>query len=170
MHDPMTVAFEFRPLGLTIWHKDPERRGDDDSCDWFGRQSRKLNEREQAVVEAMWDLETLLDNAPHFPDSPEHKRFQALKAAVRKAHAKTGWRIPPRWHVWHWRIQIGFLLDLKRWLFSRCVRCGKRFPWGYCPCSGWSGPGPRWFRNEHAWHADCERPASDGAACVQETR
>jgi hypothetical protein len=54
MHDPMTVAFEIRypwlseppskiwPKGyrrsfITIWHKDPERRGSDDSCGWFKR-------------------------------------------------------------------------------------------------------------------------------------
>lgn len=53
MHDPNTVAFEikypwrgkpskFFPKGyrsafITIWHKDPERRGSDDSCGWFKR-------------------------------------------------------------------------------------------------------------------------------------
>lgn len=46
MHDPMTVAHEihwpFRKKGeyheplLTIWHRDPEHGGSDDSCDWFG--------------------------------------------------------------------------------------------------------------------------------------
>jgi hypothetical protein len=50
MHDPNIVAFEIKsplrsrpselwPKGcrnslLTIWHKDPERKGDDDSCGW----------------------------------------------------------------------------------------------------------------------------------------
>lgn len=53
MHDPLTVAFEikypwkdkpstFWPEGyrhtfITIWHKDPELRGSDDSCGWFKR-------------------------------------------------------------------------------------------------------------------------------------
>lgn len=53
MHDPMTVAFEikypwrsnptpFSPKGnrhsfITVWHKDPERDGTDDSCGWFMR-------------------------------------------------------------------------------------------------------------------------------------
>lgn len=49
MHDPLTVAFEIRigkkykrngnyrmPV-LTIWHKDPDKGGDDDSCGWFMR-------------------------------------------------------------------------------------------------------------------------------------
>lgn len=33
MHDPMTVAFDCRPL-FTIWHVDPEADGSDDSCGW----------------------------------------------------------------------------------------------------------------------------------------
>ena len=61
MHDPLTVAFEiyypwhwkiFRPSRrelnitksykyfepfITIWHKDPEKDGTDDSCGWFMR-------------------------------------------------------------------------------------------------------------------------------------
>jgi hypothetical protein len=52
VHDPLTVAFEikypwkryskFWPKGhrdtfITIWHKDPELRGSDDSCGWFKR-------------------------------------------------------------------------------------------------------------------------------------
>lgn len=42
MHDPMTVAFEIKmPLTdytlMTIWHKDPEADGTDDSCGWFMR-------------------------------------------------------------------------------------------------------------------------------------
>lgn len=52
MHDPMTVAFEikypwksrpskhypegYRGTFITIWHRDPEKDGSDDSCDWFG--------------------------------------------------------------------------------------------------------------------------------------
>lgn len=53
MHDPMTVAFDFylpkfwkRKRNkrwhdwfwiLTIWHKDPESDGTDDSCRWFDK-------------------------------------------------------------------------------------------------------------------------------------
>ncbi len=156
MHDPMTVAFSIRFLGITIWHVDPEKRGDDDSCDWFGRR-RPLNDREKAIVEAMWDLETLLDNRPHFPDSREHKAFQVLKAAVWEWKRRGKWRLPVRWHVWHWRVTVDAVRSLKRSLFSRCAGCGKGFPWGYCPVStSWNGGGPRWFRGEpHTYHHDC---------------
>lgn len=168
MHDPMTVAFEirypwrkygadapndflreYRAPFITIWHVDPEKRGDDDSCDWFGRH-RPLNPRERAIVDAMWGLETYLDNRPHYPDSPEHREFQTLKAAVYAWRRRSGWRIPVRWHVWHWQVQIHPVQAFKRWAFSRCCWCGGRFSWeeqvvGY----SWHGTGPRWFRNEH---------------------
>ena len=66
----------------------------------------------------------------------------------------TGWRL----HFWHWKIQVHPIHDLKRWLFSRCEGCGKRFSWGYAPISkSWSGSGPRWFRSEAAvYHFGCE--------------
>lgn len=51
MHDPMTLAFSIpnplsrafwmeawsmAPSFLEVWHVDPEKNGDSDSCDWFG--------------------------------------------------------------------------------------------------------------------------------------
>lgn len=122
MHDPLTVAFEIRrpwpqrrrllggahyyPSLVTIWHKDPERNGTDDSCDW--RRPRP-------------------------------------------------WYRHPRWHVHHWKVQVHFTQALKRYLFSRCSKCGGRFTWNYAPMSGWSGGGPRWFRSEvGVYHHGCD--------------
>lgn len=158
MHDPMTEAFRFRSIGLTIWHVDPEKRGDDDSCDWFGH-SRPLSEKERALAEAVENMESTLDNRPFYPDSPAHLEFQELKAAVRRWRQRSKWRIPVRWHFWHWRISVDLLRDLKRWLFSRCQHCGRRFTWGYAPISySWNGTGPRWFRGEeHVAHLECDR-------------
>lgn len=69
---------------------------------------------------------------------------------------------PPVWngwkyHFWHWRIKIRFIGKLKRWIWSRCAACGKKFPWGYSPCSNqWDGGGPRWFRGEESvYHHEC---------------
>jgi hypothetical protein len=153
MHDPMTVAFELP--GLTIWHVDPEKRGKDDSCDWWGTH-RPLNPRERALSDAVWNLEPMLDNRPHYPNSREHLAFQGVKVALH-AWRKRGLRLPARWHIWHWRIQIHWLLDFKRWAFSRCATCGGRFAWGYCPrTDAWNGVGPRWFRGEpHTYHSHC---------------
>lgn len=35
MHDPYTQILNLGPV--TLWHKDPEKHGDDDSCGWFLR-------------------------------------------------------------------------------------------------------------------------------------
>lgn len=67
------------------------------------------------------------------------------------------WYRHPRWHFWHWKIQVHPLQNLKRWLFSRCCKCGKGFSWGYAPTSNsWDGTGPLWFRSEQGvYHSEC---------------
>src|SRR5687767_14141855 len=104
MHDPMTVAFEIKypwrkyPKGdkyfpdgyrepfITVWHVDPEKRGSDDSCDWFGRR-RKLNDRERALTEAINNLLHTLGNAPFYPDprlyGPDYLEINAGEFASR---------------------------------------------------------------------------------------
>lgn len=90
MHDPLTVAHEIKvPLPwkkkpwrgqepewakyrlATIWHKDPERDGTDDSCGWFPR-ARHGN---QAVLEKIakrfgedWDRTWATKQEDHDPD------------------------------------------------------------------------------------------------------
>lgn len=183
MHDPMTVIGEFPadkmrerfpwlPHLVTLWHVDPEKDGSDDSCDWFnrGKAEDKADPRRLAVYEALWDMETLLDNRPHYPDSPEHKAFQPLKEAIRAALAPPPrpWYRHPRWHFWHWKIQCHPWQVLRRWLLTRCCRCGKRFPWGYAPCSShWDSPPLRWFRGEEGlYHHDCRDPNDNGMRMV----
>lgn len=71
------------------------------------------------------------------------------------------WFNKPKWHIWHWHLQIHPLQAFKRWAFSRCCKCGGRFTWGYSPVSNqWDGDGPAWFRSESGvFHSDCDRPA-----------
>jgi len=71
------------------------------------------------------------------------------------------WYRHPRWHFWHWRIQVVPVVLLKRWLFSRCCVCGGRFAYGESPTSAaWRGGGPRWFRGEaHVRHGNCSAEA-----------
>lgn len=179
MHDPMTVAFEirypwkkykaprndferkYRESFITIWHVDPERDGTDDSCDWFNYKCNLTPELAR-IREAMWDVETILDNAPHYPDSVEHKRWSVLRGnlnmLLRQPSRTHWWQLHPRWHVWHWKIQVHPVQHFKRWAFSRCSGCGGRFLWGYAPVSGqWGGKGPRWFRREDyaVYHEQC---------------
>lgn len=75
----------------------------------------------------------------------------------------------PKWHFWHWKCQIQPLLTFKRWAFSRCCYCRKRFTWGYSPVTNnWNSTGPRWFRGEtDVYHSDCNRPVDN--CCAQST-
>jgi len=71
-------------------------------------------------------------------------------------HHRPWWK-HPRWHVHHWSIQVHFIQNLKRWLFSRCASCGERFSWGYAPVTPkWEGTGPLWFKSEtKIYHHKC---------------
>lgn len=81
------------------------------------------------------------------------------------------WYRRPRWHVWHWRIQIHPVQKSKRWAFSRCAKCGGRFAYGEAPVSGqWNGPRPRWFIGEpNVWHVDCDASGSLTACSADQT-
>jgi len=183
MHDPLTVALEIRYPWLahskaerlanqseftqtwrapfiTIWHLDPEKDGSDDSCDW-SNQKGKLNAKEKAVAVAVMDLEDILDNGPHYPDSQEHKAWQPLHGAIldllRKPSRTHWWQVHPRWHIWHWSIQIHPYQQARRWLLTRCSKCGDRFAYGESPVTGnWNSKPPRWFRGEEGlYHEHC---------------
>jgi hypothetical protein len=77
---------------------------------------------------------------------------------------KRSWWNHPKWHFWHWKIQVPLLMNLKRFLFSRCCKCGKGFSFGYSPVTNnWNSTGPKWFRGEKdIYHSDCNRPDSSG--------
>jgi hypothetical protein len=63
---------------------------------------------------------------------------------IYRTDTRPWWR-HPRFHLHHWKIQIHALQDFKRWAFSRCAGCGRRFSWGYAPVTGqWNSEGPRW--------------------------
>ena len=164
MHDPLTLIFRCGPFEL--WHKDPERDGSDDSCDWFGS-SRPLNARERAVRDAIWPLEQLFGNYPHFDrqrtDLACHEypslpgcwcsegalRFFELQRAVTKWRRR-GCRIHPRWHIHHWRLRITPIARLWYKLTERCSKCGKRFAW-----SDWKREGAIHHFWESSIHAGC---------------
>ncbi len=164
MFDPMTVVIDIKypwrgkasqwwPKGyrgtvITIWHKDPCRDGTDDSCDWFGHK-KKLPPKLKALGDSIWSLETTLDNRPFYPDHSAHVRYQEVKRCYRALRVRSRFRCHPRWHFWHWRIQIHPLQDFKRWAFSHCCKCGGRFKFGESVTStNWSSSGPLWFRSQ----------------------
>lgn len=67
------------------------------------------------------------------------------------------WYRHPRWHLWHWRFQVHPWQTFRRWAFSRCAGCGKRFPWGYSPVSHqWHSERPKLLQGETGvYHHEC---------------
>lgn len=101
MHDPNTVAFEIRspfkrrgfngkllpgePI-LTIWHRDPERHGDDDSCGWsFVRLSPEDREWAEKTAKSEWSFwfSTEFQSINHY-DSDDLPIVAAAWAEVRR--------------------------------------------------------------------------------------
>lgn len=125
-----------------------------------------------------------VDDAARFCFEPGyHSNFQEDRRNDREQHFhemvcgiarwmlkdKRPWYRHPKWHVWHWQIQCHPVQQFKRWAFSRCSRCTRRFAYGETPLSGsWHSAGPRWFRGEKdIWHQQCDSSAKP-AMRVQE--
>lgn len=161
MHDPDTLAFEIQwpwwgreALGRTyypdliqVWHHDPSGY-DDIVCGWH---YAPLTERQRAAAEELIDHE--FDNLrSFFPDCGNDA--DEMKRRVRRIfqcayRVDRPWWRHPKWHFWHWRINVIPLRNFKRWAFTRCANCGGRFKWGEAPISyKWNGDRPRWFRGE----------------------
>lgn len=155
MHDPMTVIYQNK--FFILWHVDPERDGTDDSCGWW---LPKLTREERAYADNLILNED--DNIKHmFREDAGYDmvRYVARIFRLHKGFLRPWWK-RPKYHIHHWKLQILFTEKLKRYLFSRCSECGKRFRWGYYPVSGsWHGTGPRWFRGEkNVRHHSCDNP------------
>ena len=163
MHDPMTVAFEikypwrkyrgpqpnnflsnYRESFITIWHIDPERDGSDDSCDWFGSRFTRENGWYPATIE---EFERL---------SPAAREAVGFVWHVFRHRLGRPWYRHPRWHFWHWQFQVHPWQTLRRWLFTRCAGCGRRFAWGESPITNqWETPKPKFMRGETGLYHDC---------------
>lgn len=65
-------------------------------------------------------------------------------------HHRPWWR-HPRWHFWHWKLQIHPWQQFKRWAFDRCADCGKGFSWGYSP---WG------YGDKRSFHTECGNASS----------
>lgn len=120
MFDPDTVAFEF--CGVTIWHHDPCTDGTDDSCGW----SRpKLSKKENLYADRLIDNEhdnlrlffgvqqiRVVGDESFFEDVTHNdmKRYIKCIASNFKRLNRKWWQ-HPRWHFWHWIIQVhwGFI-------------------------------------------------------------
>lgn len=108
-------------------------------------------------------------------DTPAHREEvfmgRIVGIAAELLHERRHWYQHPKWHVWHWKLQVHPMQAFKRWAFSRCAGCGTRFAWDYSPTTyNWNGTGPRWFRSERGvYHSQCAREVSQKAVPPQET-
>lgn len=97
---------------------------------WHKHKRRKLTGGE------LWRCVNLAAN-PHdnlraiLTDKDEESIYRARRficLVMRQyLHYHRPWWRHPRWHIHHWQIQIHFIQNLKRWLFTRCAGCGRRF-------------------------------------------
>lgn len=96
-------------------------------------------------------LVTVWHREPHGRDSGEVCKHWRTVGGERKPTGR--WR----WHVHHWRIQIRPVQAVHRFLFERCIECGRRYPYGYAPVSHqWDEPrGPWWRVTRRAYHHEC---------------
>jgi hypothetical protein len=115
----------------------------------------------RAEQDRIYELATCpVDNLKHcFNDVRDEESFRSFFFLVYRAYRRHNrpWYRHPRWHVHHWRLQIHPWQTFRRWAFSRCAGCGKRFAWGYSPIShSWDSKRPKLFRSEEGvYHADC---------------
>ncbi len=67
------------------------------------------------------------------------------------------WYKHPKWHIHHWSIQIYPLMNLRRFIFSKCKYCKLHFKYGESPVSGqWDSIKPKWFKSEEdIYHQEC---------------
>ena len=121
MFDPDTVAFEF--LGITIWHHDPCKDGTDDSCGWS---KPKLSTKEKKLADELIDNDfdnlrlffgtqqiRVVGDKSFFEDVSRDDMKRSIRCIAKnfKRLNRKCWQ-HPRWHFWHWRIQI-------RWRFLK---------------------------------------------------
>jgi len=134
------------------------RRRVDGTPQWRFLSSRELLRVIQLASNPMDNIRSLVNRAEHSPSGLADLLFCLIR--IHRTLRRHWWQ-HPRWHVWHWRIVVEPVRDLKRWLFSRCAGCQGRFTWGYGPVSHqWGGDGPRWFRGEPGvFHTRCSAQA-----------
>lgn len=113
MHDPLTVAHEIR-LGnktlLTIWHKDPETDGTDDSC---GFSYPKLSGRDRKIVDEMtkWDVSHPYFSSPYLPITVIDPRYNYPQQIAGDCLAL----VAEAWSIMAWRRDRRRNLTIDEW-------------------------------------------------------
>lgn len=78
-------------------------------------------------------------------DTPKHREecFKSSLYSIGQVilRSKRPWYKHPKWHFWHWQLQVHLWDAWKRWMFARCYVCGKGFCWKESVVGrGWDAP------------------------------
>lgn len=100
------------------------------------------------------------------PDKREY-RIRSMASTVYGwiLREERAWYRHPKWHVWHWRVQVHPWQNIRRLLLTRCCKCGGMFRYGESPCTNqWDRDRPKFLCGETGlYHSDCAQPSADGA-------
>lgn len=87
-----------------------------------------------------------------YGSEPRERRIEAHAAIIYGwvLRAERHWYQHPRWHIWHWSLQVHPWQQLRRRFWDKCCICGKRgFPKGESAMGDWGG--------SRLWHASCDQ-------------
>jgi len=159
MHDPDVVAFEIR----RPWPR-RSRTPNGEACWSFRGPFWKL-----AGIGLYWPtMITIWHREPGGQDSGEvcnHYTRWKGEDGKWQSRIQRGWR----WHIHHWRIQVGPLQTLRRWALTRCAWCGGRSRKGDRAdiSHQWDGERGPWWRGERGlFHRDCSSIERAHASCL----
>ncbi len=138
----------------------------------FGGRDKAAKWMRRNLFEILWfaenPVDSLYDGLTNTFGVDSHERREDRIA--RYASTVYGWILResrpwyrhPRWHVWHWKLQVHPWQAMRRFLLSRCSKCGGRFTYGYAPVSdSWDRPKAGFLRGEVGLrHSNCaeDRP------------
>lgn len=182
MHDPDVVAFDIpapflRRRGLPSAPNDPRwgvrihRRTNPENLGervyrWWRPRGYRLflagQEYRAATLATIWHCE------PGGRDSGEvckHYRRDQQPDGTWSTTVLRAWR----WHVHHWRVQIGPLQQLRRRVLTRCAWCAGRSRKGDAVnvSAGWDREAGPWWRGERGlYHSECLAASTAHRSCT----
>ena len=182
MHDPLVVAWEIRrPWPRRSRDHDSVRLGRERVLPrWRARYRHDCDDgcaRDHAANPFPWyrpgswspfwtvagrgyywpSMVTVWHREPGGRDSGEvckHYRREQRPGGTWRSTVLRGWR----WHVHHYKIQVGPLQELRRRLLTRCAWCGGKSRKGDAVnvSHQWNGPRGRWWQGTPGlYHHDC---------------
>ena len=143
-HHPETTHEVIYWAWRRIKHETRKKRGYQ-----YGSSATALTRAEdQSIMSLATNPMDSIQHAVRDCDSPE--KLGDIYVIVWRCYLRhhRPWYKHPRWHFWHWRVQVRPWQKLHRRLFVRCANCAKPFGWNESPMGSWGG--------SKIWHQDCD--------------